>query len=158
MDSPEQASDTFPALEGAAHGVLREACALLGDGIPTEGPPKANNVVGEAPSIEIVVGPLILARQFNLTIGRPYRPRNPNMLVLNSPVKPMKWDHPPTDASVPGLDATQSIIDHWNPFNQKDASVADMRELYPTNHQISVVALSKEYFIPFLGYLDKKSY
>ena len=70
----------------------------------------------------------------------------------------MKWDHPLTDASVPCLDFTHSIINYWNPFNKRDASVPDMRELYPTNLRISMVALTKEYSIPFPGYLDKKSY
>ena len=36
--------------------------------------------------------------------------------------------------------------------------VAQMRDLYPTSHRISVVALSKEYFVPFPCYLDKKFY
>ena len=33
-----------------------------------------------------------------------------------------------------------------------------MRDLYPTSHRIPVVELSEEYFIPFLSYLDNKSY
>ena len=79
------------------------------------------------------------------------------MLVLNSSVKPMKWDHPLTGVIAPSPDVAQSIINRWNPFNQRDASVIDMRELYPTSLQILVVALSEEYSIPFPGYVDKKS-
>ena len=63
----------------------------------------------------------------------------------------MKWDHPLTDAFVSSLDAARSIIDSWNPFNQRDASVADMSKLYPTNHWIPMVALSEEYSIPSLA-------
>ena len=33
-----------------------------------------------------------------------------------------------------------------------------MHDLYPINHYIPVVVLSKEYFVPFLGNFDKKSY
>ena len=33
-----------------------------------------------------------------------------------------------------------------------------MRDIYPINHRILVVALSEEYSILFSGYLDKKSY
>ena len=81
-----------------------KACASLEDGISTMGPSNANNVMGEAPSIETVVIPLLSTRQFNLGIGGSYRPKGPDRLVLNSPVKPMNWDHPS------GPDSTQSII------------------------------------------------
>ena len=112
----------------------------------------------EAPSIETIVGLLLSTRHFSLAIDSPHKPRGPDRLVLNSPVKPMKWDHPPTDTSVPGPDFAWLIIDHWNPFNQRDTYVVDIRELYPTNLRIPVVALSKKYSIPFPSYLDKKSY
>ena len=61
-------------------------------------------------------------------------------------------------ALVPSLDTAQSIIDRWSPFNQRDAFVANMCDLYPTNHRIPVVALSEEYVVPFPNYLDNKSY
>ena len=70
----------------------------------------------------------------------------------------MKWDHLLANTSIPGPDSAQSIIDRWNPFNKRDTSVTDIHELYPTNLQIPVVALSKEYFIPFPDYMDKKFY
>ena len=70
----------------------------------------------------------------------------------------MKWDHPPVDAFVPGPDSTQLTIDCWNPFNHREAFVIDMLEFYPTNLRTPVVALSKEYSLPFPDYLDKKSY
>ena len=60
--------------------------------------------------------------------------------------------------SIPGLDSARSIIDRWDPFNKRDTSVTDMRELYRTNRRIPVVALSEEYSIPFPSYMDKKSY
>ena len=96
------------------------------DGISARGPPRANNVVGKAPSIETVVVSLLSTRQFNLAIGSPRRPRGPNRLVLNSSVKPIKWDHPPMDSTALGLDVAQSIINFWNSFNQRDAYVSNM--------------------------------
>ena len=78
--------------------------------------------------------------------------------MLNSPVKLMKWDHLLANTYVPGPDAAQSIIDYWNPFNQRDTYVTNMHELYTTNLRIPVVALFEEYYIPFPDYMDKKSY
>ena len=88
VDSPKRAPSALSTLEGAAQGVLGEACASLENEIPAGGPPY--NVVGKAPSVETVVVLLLSARQFNLAIGGPRRPRSPNRLVLNSPVKSMK--------------------------------------------------------------------
>ena len=62
LDSPERAFGILPALEGAAQGVLGEACARLEDGISIRGPPSTDNVVGEAPFIETVVVPLLSPR------------------------------------------------------------------------------------------------
>ena len=90
LDPPKQAFNALLALEGAAQGVPKETCASLEDGILAGGPPSANNVMDEAPSVETVVRPLLSARQFNLTISAPRGPRGPDMLVLNSPIKPMK--------------------------------------------------------------------
>ena len=128
------------------------------DGILTGAPPSSDNVAGETPSTKTTVGLLLSARQFNLTISGSYKPRGHGRLVLNSPVKPMKWNHPPTDASIPCLDYVQSIIDLCNPFNQRDNYVTNMHELYHTNLRIPVVALSEVYSIPFPDYLDKNSY
>ena len=50
MDSLERASDALPALEGVAQDASQEACALMEDGILTEGPRNADRVVWEAPS------------------------------------------------------------------------------------------------------------
>ena len=158
LDSPEQASDALPTLEGTTQHVPRESYTSLENGILARGPLSTDNVVGEAPFAETVVGLLLSARQFNLAIGGPHRLRGPDRLVLNSSIKLMKWDHPLVDAFVPGLDVAQSIIDRWNPFNQRDTFVVDMRELYLTNLRIPVAALFEEYFVPFPGYLDKKSY
>ena len=79
-----------------------------------------------------------LARLAN---SRPCRLKGPSKLVLNSPVIPMKWEHPSIGAPVLVPDTAQSIID-----------------LYATSHRIPVVALSEEYFVPFPNYLDNKSY
>ena len=85
-------------------------------------------------------------------------PRGLDRLVLNSLVNLMKWDQPLVYTFVPSPDVAQSIIDRWNPFNQRDTYVANMRDLYPTNLRIPVVSLSEEYSISFPDYLDKKSY
>ena len=88
MDSLEQDSNSILALEGATQEASREACASLEDGSIVGGPLGANNVVGEAPSEEIV-GSSFLAR---LAMVNPCRPRGPNRLVLKAPVKPTTWD------------------------------------------------------------------
>ena len=114
--------------------------------------------MGEVPSIEIIVGLPLPARRSNLVIADPCKPRGSYRLVLNSLVKSMKWDHLSADMSIPGLDVAQSIIDRWNPFNQRDTSVTNMHELYSTNLRIPMVALVEESSIPFPGYIDKISY
>ena len=70
----------------------------------------------------------------------------------------MEWARPSADTSASGLDVCRSIIDRENPFNKRDSSLAHMRELYPNNLQIPVVARAEEYSIPFPNYMDKKSY
>ena len=67
-------------------------------------------------------------------------------------------EQPSSDVPIPGPDTTQSIIDRWSPFNQRDTSVAHMHHLYPISHRLPVVALLEEYSVPFPSYLDKKSY
>ena len=143
---------------GATQDASKEGCASLEDEISAEGPPSADKVVGEAPSAETAVGPLLPTRRSNLVIFDLRRLRGPNKLVLNSCVKLMKWNHPSADTSIPSPDAAQSIIDRWNPFNQRDTFVTNMHELYPINLQIPVVAISEEYSIPFPDYMDGKSY
>ena len=128
------------------------------NGISAGGPPSTDKVVSEAPFAKTVVGPPLSARWSDLVITGLYRPRGPDKLVLNSCVKPMKWDHLSVDTYVPGPDVAQSIIDRWNPFNQRDTSATDMHELYPTNLRILVVAVSEEYSITFPDYMDGKSY
>ena len=71
VDSPKRVSDALLALEGASQDASKEACALLEDGVPIEGPPNAVGVVGEA-LLEIVVGPSFSVRLAN---ADPHRPR-----------------------------------------------------------------------------------
>ena len=105
--------------------------------------------------MEIVVELLFLTRLANLG---PRRLKGPDRLMLNSLVIMMKWEQPSSGAPSSGPYTAQSIIDRWSPFNQRDTSIAHMRNLYPINHHIPIMVLSEEYFVPFLGYLDKKSY
>ena len=79
-------------------------------GTLARGPPNANKVVGDAPSTKTVVGWPLSSRRSNLAIASPCRPRGFDRLVLNSHVQPMKWDHPSTDTSIPGPNATQSSL------------------------------------------------
>ena len=119
VNSLEQASNALLALEGAAQDASREACASLKDGVPVGGPRNVDRVVREAP-LEVVVGPFFPARLVNVS---------PLRLVLNLPINPMMRDQPSTDTSVLSSNVSQSIIDRWNPFNQRDTSVANMRDL-----------------------------
>ena len=125
MHSLERAFDALPALEGASQDASREACASLEDGVPAEGPPNADGVMGESLS-EIVVGPSFLARLANAC---PHRPRLPNRLMLGSYVLPKEWDNPSVDIVAPSLKAAREIIDPWSPFNKRESSIAHMHDL-----------------------------
>ena len=78
--------------------------------------------------------------------------------MLGLYVKPMEWGCPLLDTPTPGPDEAQSIINCWNPFDKMDYSTAHMRKLYPNLLRILVAARAEEYSIPFLNYMDKKSY
>ena len=108
---PEQASSALPTLEGTSQEASMEACTSLENGTPIGGPPSADNVVGEAPPPETVVGLSLLARRSNFAISSSCKPRGPNRLVLNSLVISMKWYHLSADTSTLGRNAAQSIID-----------------------------------------------
>ena len=71
VDSPKKAPGALLTLEGIAQGVPREARASLDDEISAGGPPIADNIMGEAPSIETTIVSLLSARQFNLAVGGP---------------------------------------------------------------------------------------
>ena len=104
-NSPKRASDALLALEGATKDASKDACASLEDGTLARRPQSIDKVVGEGPFAETTVGQPLLARQSNLAILGPRKPRVLDRLVLNSPFKPMKWDYLSVDTSVPGLDA-----------------------------------------------------
>ena len=74
LDSLERVFDAFPTLEGVAQDASREACASFKDGIPTGGPLSPDKVLGEAPSAETVVSPLLSDRQSGLIIVGLLRP------------------------------------------------------------------------------------
>ena len=80
MDSSVRASDALPDLEGASQDASKEACASLEDGVPAEGPPNADGVVGEALS-EIAIGSSFSVRLEN---AGPSRLRLPNRFMLGS--------------------------------------------------------------------------
>ena len=67
--------------------------------------------------------------------------------MLGSYVKLLEWARTFADMSALGPDAAWSIIDHLNPFNKRDSSVSHMRELYPNNLRVLVVARAEEYLI-----------
>ena len=56
----------------------------------------------------------------------------------------------------PGPKVAREIIDRWNPFNKRESSIANMRDLYPTLLRVLVAANAEEYSIPFTGYMDRK--
>ena len=146
--------DGILALEGTAQGALLEAYETLEDRAPVEGFPNVDQVVGEAPS-EVTADLAFLAR---LVMAGPRRMRMPSRIVLSSYVQPMEWDCPSMDTLAPGPKAAQSIIDCWAPFNQMDSSVAHMHDLYLTLLRVLMVARAEEYPIPFLGFMDRKSF
>ena len=94
------------ALEGAAQEAPREPCTSLEDGVPNGGF-DADRAVGEAP-LDIAAKFLFLARLANAACRRL---KGPDMLVLNSPIIPMKWEQSSLTALVPSPDISQSIID-----------------------------------------------
>ena len=141
-------------MEGTSQDASREVYASLEDGVPVEGPPNADVLVGDASS-EIVVKSLFVARVAN---AGPSRPRLPNWLMIGSYVPPQDWDCPLANMVTSGPEATWEIINCWCPFNKNEYSIAYMRDLYPTLLQVPVVARAEEYFIPFPSYLDRKSF
>ena len=56
----------------------------------------------------------------------------------------------------PGPEVAREIIDHWSPFNKRESSIANMRNLYPTLLRVLVAARVEECSIRFPGYLDRK--
>ena len=62
------------------------------------------------------------------------------------------------DAAALGPEATRDIMDHWSHFNKRVSLVAHMRDLFLTLLQLPVIARAEEYFVPFPGHLDKKSF
>ena len=101
---------------------------MLENRAPAGGSHNVDQVVGEAHS-EDVADPSFLAR---LTMAGPHRAMMLDRILLSSFVQPMEWDRPLVDTPNPDLEAGHSIIDRWAPFNQRDSSVANMRDLYPT--------------------------
>ena len=78
--------------------------------------------MGEAPSEE-VVDSTFLAK---LAKADPHRARTPNRIVLSSFFQPMERDRLSVDTPALSLKAC------WAPFNQRDFSIAHIRDLYPT--------------------------
>ena len=72
------------ALDGVSRDASKEACASLEDGVPTERPPNAARVEGEALS-DIVVGSSFSTRLAN---ADPHRLRLSNQLMLSLYVLP----------------------------------------------------------------------
>ena len=151
MDSPEQALDSLTDLEGVAQEAPREPRASLEDEVPDGGSPEVCKDAGEAP-LQTTIELSFSARLVN---AGPRRPKGLGKLVLNSPVILMKWEQPSLGALVLGSDTSQSIIDCWNPFNQRDTYIGHMRKLYPISYRILIVALSEEYSVPFPGYFNE---
>ena len=104
--------------------------------------------MGEAPSKE-VADSTFLAK---LAKADSHRARMPNRIVLSSFFQPMERDRLSVDTPALGQEAC------WALFNQRDYSVAHMRNLYPTLLRVSVVARAEEYTIPFSDFMDRKSF
>ena len=120
VDSSERASDALSALEDASQDAFGEACASLEEGVPTEGPPDADGVVGEAPS-EIAAR---LSFSVRLANAGPRRKRMPNRLVLGSYVLPQEWDSPLADAVALGPEVAREVVDLWSLFTKHRCSTS----------------------------------
>ena len=138
------------ALEGAAQGVLQEACATLENRALAEGSHNGDQVMGEAPSKEAVDQAFLTKH----SKAGSRRAMMPNRIMLSSFVQSMEWDRPSMDIPTPGLKAAHLIIDRRASFNKRDPSIAHMSDLYPTLLRVPVVARAVEYIIPFLGFMD----
>ena len=78
--------------------------------------------------------------------------------MLSSYIKLMEWAKPRKDALTPNQVTVRALINYWRPFNQRDPFISHMRDLYPHNFRLPVVAYREEYSIPFPVILDKRSY
>ena len=82
VDSLEQAPDALPALEGAAQDASKEDCASLEDRALSKGSPNVDQVVSEAPTAEITIGPSLQARWSSLVTPGTRRAKLPDRLML----------------------------------------------------------------------------
>ena len=157
LDSPERTLDALMALEGASQDTSKAACASLEDGAPAEGPPNADQAISESLAAETTIGPPLQTRRYNLTIPDAHRANLPDRLMIGSYVKLIEQGSPSMDTPTLGPNEARTIINNWNPFNNRDSFTIHMCKLYPNLLRIPVVT-HIEYFIPFPSYMDKKSY
>ena len=52
----------------------------------------------------------------------------------------------------------KKLLTVGTPFKKRDSSAAHMRDLYPNNLRMPMVARVEKYSTPFPSYIDKKSY
>ena len=141
MDSPDQATNDQPILEGTPSGVG----APLAEGIPARGPSNVDEIGKGSPS-GVTIALLPPPRLADIVSSRR---RLPYQVLLSTYVPPYERIHPPADMVIPDLEGAQEIINHWSPFNQAEPPVAHMRDLYPNYFRVSVTARTKQYSIPF---------
>ena len=153
LDAPKRAPGALPTLEGDALGVSREACALLEDRALVKEPPLNDELHAEE-----LGGPPPRATRPSLALFGARRTRPLDKMILSSYVKSLEWSHPVAGAPTPYQEASWLLVRKCNPFDMRDSLVAHICDLYPHIFRFPVVALSKEYFIPFPSYLDKGSY
>ena len=82
----------------------------------------------------------------------------PDQLLLSSYVPTQEWVHPSADTVAPGSKRTREIIDYWSPFNKRESSIKNMRDLYSILLRVLVATCSKKYSISFPNYLDKETF
>ena len=109
----------------------------------------------EASLVEATNALPLRARLARFTVDGARRP--PNRLMLSSFIEPTEWAKLMEDALNLDQEISRALINYWRPFDQRDPSVAHMRNLDPHNFCV-LTAAHEEYSIPFPVNLGKRFY
>ena len=144
VDSPERALGAPLALEGEARGASWEACASLEGGLQPKSLPLTMRLKTRLFLQKKRVARLLKPNGLVSHFLKPRRTKPPDKLILGSYVKPLEWSRPSAEAPAPDLEAAWLFIRKCNPFDKRDSSIMHMRNLYPHNIRVSVVAHFEE--------------
>ena len=150
MDSPDPTFDYQPVLEGASS----EAGAPLEEGIPTGGPSNVDGI-GEGALLGVATAMTLPPKPADTESSRK---KPPDQVLLSTYISPQERIHPPAGMVAHDLEGAWEIIHRWSTFNHVEPPVALMRDLYPNNFRVPVVARAEQYSIPFPIYMDKEAF